>query len=185
MAVSAKGDGDLVKLLLEKGISPNIQNKNGSTPLYNAVLLGNTEMAALLVEHGANPCIREYVQGGTALKRKNPEALLLFLAFFLPGYLLQSSMAAHGAVSTAALLQSIVAGIPQVLLMAYIAGVRAPFSAPRWGLVPLAPRDAAQTALLVVLCFALVTPLYAAAVSLPGDTASRTVSTATALTTSA
>jgi uncharacterized protein len=95
------------------------------------------------------------------------EALLLFLAFFLPGFVAQAAMSSTGAVTTLGLLQSVVAGIPQCLLMAYIAGARGPWSSPRWGLVPFGPRDGLVTALLVLACFGLVFSFFALVTSLP------------------
>ncbi len=95
------------------------------------------------------------------------EALLLFLAFFLPGFVAQAAMRSAGAVTTLGLLQSVVAGVPQFLLMASIAGARGPWSSPRWGLVPFGARDGLVTALLVLACFALAVPFFALVTSLP------------------
>jgi len=95
------------------------------------------------------------------------EALLLFLAFFLPGYISQAAFAASGAISSSAMLQSIIVGAPQFLLMAYIAGATGPSSAPRWGMVRLESGDFLRILLLVITCFAAVTPFFFLVSALP------------------
>ena len=95
------------------------------------------------------------------------EMLLIFMSFFLPGYLLQTGAASAGPLSTLTMLQVIVTGLPQFLLMAYIAGVSSPSPSGRWGLVPLKARDALRTALLLLGCFAVVAPFVALVLSLP------------------
>lgn len=88
------------------------------------------------------------------------EMLLFFLSFFLPGYLAQSGITQGGALSSSAMLQAILASIPQFLLMVYVvlgAGGAAEDKG-RWGLVPLQPRDALRIALLVIGCFAVLVP---------------------------
>ena len=97
------------------------------------------------------------------------EMLLLFLAFFLPGYLSQALGASPGAATTLVLLQSIVTGLPQLLLIAYIAGVTGPFTSPEWGCAPLESRDALRVALLVGACFAIIAPFAALSTVLPRD----------------
>jgi hypothetical protein len=47
-------DHRVVRLLLDHGADPNIQPKDGGTPLHRASLDGKIEMACLLVEHGAS-----------------------------------------------------------------------------------------------------------------------------------
>ncbi|UYV71306.1 hypothetical protein LAZ67_8002567 [Cordylochernes scorpioides] len=42
-----------VRLLLEKGVDPNIQNSKGNTPLEEAAFKGHTEVARLLLDNGA------------------------------------------------------------------------------------------------------------------------------------
>jgi uncharacterized protein len=97
------------------------------------------------------------------------EALLLFLAFFLPGFVGQAGLASTGPVSTLGLVESILAGVPQFLLMAYVAGVTGPTSSPRWGLVRFEPRDILRVALLVGACFVVIGALVAAMGALPED----------------
>jgi uncharacterized protein len=97
------------------------------------------------------------------------EALLLFLAFFLPGFVGQASIAAAGPVSSLALWQTVIAGVPQILLMAYVVGARGPASSPRWGLVRFEPRDALRVAVLVAACFAVVMAFAALITLLPQE----------------
>ncbi|HEY9595595.1 MAG TPA: type II CAAX endopeptidase family protein [Spirochaetia bacterium] len=84
------------------------------------------------------------------------EMVLFFLAFFLPGYLAQAWGPSIGPVSSSVLLQSIVTGLPQLLLMAYVVGVRGLASSPRWGFVPWERGDTPRVATLVAGCFAIV-----------------------------
>jgi hypothetical protein len=95
------------------------------------------------------------------------EMILFFLAFFLPGYIAQASAAAAGPATTAVLAQSILTGLPQFLLMAYVAVSMGAQPADRWGFVTVTPRDAARVAALVVGCFAVVTPFIALVLALP------------------
>lgn len=55
-----------VKSLLESGFDPNIQTKNGLTPLIHAAEVGNIEVLKALLEHGVEVNHRDY-QGCTAL----------------------------------------------------------------------------------------------------------------------
>jgi len=57
----------VVKLLLEHGADPNIQNKDGMTPLHFATERGSPEVVKLLLEHGADPNIQENKFGWTPL----------------------------------------------------------------------------------------------------------------------
>lgn len=50
-----------VKLLLRKGASPNQQSVRGMTPLHHAAKLGHTQIAKLLIKHGA---IQEWTGAG-------------------------------------------------------------------------------------------------------------------------
>jgi hypothetical protein len=95
------------------------------------------------------------------------EMLLFFLAFFLPGYLAQGSLPPAGPVSSLTLLQSILSGAPQFLLMVYVVTRPGPEEARRWGLVPLEARDAARAALLLACCFAVAAPFVALSLALP------------------
>ncbi len=49
------------------------------------------------------------------------EMILFFFAFFLPGYLSQAGAAAAGPADTISMLRIIVTGLPQFLLMLYVA----------------------------------------------------------------
>ena len=52
-AASAAGDNASLRLLLEAGADPNAEQQGGFTPLDAADRLGDEEMRALLVRHGA------------------------------------------------------------------------------------------------------------------------------------
>jgi membrane protease YdiL (CAAX protease family) len=95
------------------------------------------------------------------------EMTLLFLAFFLPGYLAQATMQASGPVSNGLLLQSILMGIPQFLLMAYVAGVTGPSTGHRWGFIRLHAGDALRIAALVAACFAVIGLFFGLVAILP------------------
>jgi len=102
------------------------------------------------------------------------EMLLFFLVFFLPGYLTQAGFGTGGAAMTTAMLQVLLTGIPQVLLMVYVVSPRAltggsedPSDTSRWGLIRMEPRDAIRVALLVVACFAVFAPIAGLTTLLP------------------
>jgi uncharacterized protein len=97
------------------------------------------------------------------------EALLIFLAFFLPGFIAQASVKPEGVLSTFALVQSIAVGVPQFLLMAFIAGATGPSSSPTWGFTGLGASDIVRILLLVVICFAVVAPFFLAVSVLPAS----------------
>jgi hypothetical protein len=67
-----QGKSDLVKLMLERGANPNVQNTKGNTSLI--VLLQSPSLnpndiktiTKLLIEHGANPCIKNENQDDAA-----------------------------------------------------------------------------------------------------------------------
>jgi ankyrin repeat protein len=54
VAASANGTEAVVSLLLEKGADPNAAENRGVTPLIAAAGVGNTAVARVLLEHGAN-----------------------------------------------------------------------------------------------------------------------------------
>lgn len=52
------GDCTIIELLLNKGVNPNIKSwKNGTTPLFNAVISNRNDIADLLLNHSANPSV--------------------------------------------------------------------------------------------------------------------------------
>jgi membrane protease YdiL (CAAX protease family) len=101
--------------------------------------------------------------------RAGLEIILLFFALFFPGYLAQASLAGSGKVTDGLMLQSIVTAIPQLLLMAYVAGVKGPWSDPQWGCVRMTPRDGLRVLVLVAGCFAIAMPALMIASALPED----------------
>ena len=48
---------DLMRVLLEAGANPNIQDSNGVTPLMGAIAIGSVEGVAMLLDSGASPNI--------------------------------------------------------------------------------------------------------------------------------
>ena len=52
---AAYGHIDVVKLLLNKGADPNMENLNGLTPLHRAAYHGTRDMVKLLLDNGAEP----------------------------------------------------------------------------------------------------------------------------------
>ncbi len=86
------------------------------------------------------------------------EMTLFFVAFFLPGYLSQSGFPANGEVGTSAMVQSMVVGIPQFLLMAYVASLSRDTPLESWGFSPLRGSDVARITLVLVGCFAIFVP---------------------------
>jgi uncharacterized protein len=74
---------EILKLLLEKGASVNVQRKGGSSPLEEAARAGNIDGVKLLLEAGANPELRNK-DGKTALSKavqyNHPEVVKLLLA---------------------------------------------------------------------------------------------------------
>jgi CAAX protease family protein len=99
------------------------------------------------------------------------EMVLLFLAFFLPGYLSQSGFPASGAVGTSAMMQSMLVGVPQFLLMAYVASLSRETSLESWGFSPIRGSDALRVALVLVGCFAIFAPLTLLMTILPASVA--------------
>jgi len=56
-----------VKFLAQHGADVNSVNKYGDAPLVNAATLGHTEIADILLRHGADPNARDPITGNTAL----------------------------------------------------------------------------------------------------------------------
>jgi membrane protease YdiL (CAAX protease family) len=95
------------------------------------------------------------------------EITLFFLTFFLPGYFAQAHLPPAGPATTLAMLQVIVTGVPQFLLMVYVARFSRRDAPNDWGLVPFKGRDALRTLVLLLGCFAVVAPFVALALALP------------------
>jgi ankyrin repeat protein len=51
---AARGDTEVVRLLIGKGEDPNKKNRYGNTPLIEAGLVGHVETAALLIDSGVD-----------------------------------------------------------------------------------------------------------------------------------
>ena len=52
---SRQGDLKTAETLLSSGVDPNFTNQYGRTPLYYAALFNRTDVAALLLNHHADP----------------------------------------------------------------------------------------------------------------------------------
>jgi membrane protease YdiL (CAAX protease family) len=97
------------------------------------------------------------------------EILLFFAAFFLPGYAAQGLFSPPETATNLLMLQSVLAGVPQFLLMAWVVTARDRTAPARWGFVRVEPRDAVRVVLLVLACFAAVVPFVILLVALPPD----------------
>jgi len=53
------GYSEIVEVLLEHGVDPNIRDKYGDTPLHYAAVFGNSKVVEVLLERGADPNIRD------------------------------------------------------------------------------------------------------------------------------
>ena len=75
---SQEGDIGWVKILLDKGVSPNFHTQLGTTPLMFAVMKSNVELVKLLLSRGAKVNIKNE-NGRTALDiaRTHPEGIRL------------------------------------------------------------------------------------------------------------
>ena len=51
---AAKGNVDVVRLLIERGAEVDSRDRWGWTPLHNASRFGHLEVSRVLVDHGAN-----------------------------------------------------------------------------------------------------------------------------------
>ncbi|KAK1809667.1 hypothetical protein LTR12_015958 [Friedmanniomyces endolithicus] len=66
MAAAATSQAEILRALLTKGASPHTQNDDGQTALHRAVHEPDEACAELLLEHGADPCVRD-IYGDTPL----------------------------------------------------------------------------------------------------------------------
>lgn len=99
------------------------------------------------------------------------EMILCFLAFFLPGYLSQGVVPPSGPISSAAMVQSIVVGIPQFCLMVYIASLSRDTTMESWGFAAFRAADGLRIVLVLLGCFAIFAPLAALVLTLPSNVA--------------
>ncbi len=67
LAAARKGDVAAVKALIDKGVDVNSKSPYGSTALFFAADRGHTEVARVLLEHGANPNVKDTFYNATAL----------------------------------------------------------------------------------------------------------------------
>lgn len=96
------------------------------------------------------------------------EALLLFLVLFLPGYLSQPGAASVAAAETVrVMLQSVLLGVPQVLLILHLLSLQPEVPLEHFGLYRPRLRDALRTAGAVLGALALAAPVVAAMALVP------------------
>jgi membrane protease YdiL (CAAX protease family) len=101
--------------------------------------------------------------------RSFAEMVLFFTAFFLPGYAAQGFVTASVPSMSLLMAQSVLTGIPQFLLMAYVVVTIGSSPPARWGLVRFELRDLARTAALLAGCFAVIAPFIMLVLSLPPE----------------
>ena len=97
------------------------------------------------------------------------EMILCFLTFFLPGYLAQGFGPVAGPVSASVMIQSIVLGIPQFLLLVYIASLSRETPMESWGFTRFGATDALRVILVLIGCFAIFTPFAVLVMALPSS----------------
>ena len=80
---ATKNDVRTIQAMLDKGIDVNIKTVYGTTALTFAAFRGNTEAVKLLLEHGANPNVRDAFYGATpllmSLDKKNHDVIKLMI----------------------------------------------------------------------------------------------------------
>lgn len=96
---------------------------------------------------------------------------LCFLTFFLPGYLSQGGVPPRGPISSSDMLQSMLVGIPQFLLLVYIASLSRETPLESWGFTSLRPADALRITLVLLGCFAIFAPVALLVLALPSNVA--------------
>ena len=66
MIAAQTGDAEAARLLIQIGATVDTVNDSGETPLIRAVLNRDVTMASLLVAGGANPALKDTLQGKSA-----------------------------------------------------------------------------------------------------------------------
>jgi ankyrin repeat protein len=69
---SIKGDTAAVKSLLDKGVNPNTKDGDGRTPFTEAAFYGHTEIARMLIDHGADIFAKKR-DGASAITTSNKD----------------------------------------------------------------------------------------------------------------
>ncbi|KAI1883597.1 hypothetical protein AGOR_G00233210 [Albula goreensis] len=81
-SAAATGDTEHVGILLQNGTDVNAVNSFGQTPLQ-VMMMGNTAVAQLLLEHGANPNVPDSHTGATPLHDAAREGFLDTVAILI------------------------------------------------------------------------------------------------------
>jgi ankyrin repeat protein len=50
---------EVVRMILERGADPTVQDKDGRTPLHEASLWGHVEVVRMILERGADPTVQD------------------------------------------------------------------------------------------------------------------------------
>lgn len=74
-AACAGSHTTIVRMLLEAGADPNVEQQDGFRPLHSAAQNGNADLVRLLLEHGANPALAD-AQGRLPSKLAEDEGFL-------------------------------------------------------------------------------------------------------------
>jgi ankyrin repeat protein len=54
-----KGHVEVVRMILERGADPTVQDKDGRTPFHLASLEGHVEVVRMILERGADPTVQD------------------------------------------------------------------------------------------------------------------------------
>jgi uncharacterized protein len=80
-SAAAAHSGEIVRLLVENGAPPNVQQEGGWTPLHEAAQIGDKDMVKVLLEHGSDPqmCSNDGKTPADMARAKGHEEVLKFL----------------------------------------------------------------------------------------------------------
>ncbi|XP_075707925.1 cyclin-dependent kinase inhibitor 2A-like [Rhinoderma darwinii] len=81
---AAQGNVQLVRRLLRSGVNPNARNLHGRTPVQ-VMMMGSPHLAQLLIDHGADPTVRDPTTGTCAAHDAIREGFVETLVVLLNG----------------------------------------------------------------------------------------------------